>query len=103
MLNPVGGITAWDATRGTKRADTMRAAVDFKDASMLASRKKTWPGLRNCGCSSGVIYTVCKNQGQTSSDDATQTSGFHIGGNLETNTGGLRMLRSGALHSIVFG
>ena len=52
MLNPGGGVTTWDATRGTKRADGMRAAVDFKDLNMLASTMRTW--IQKCAGSGGV-------------------------------------------------
>ena len=52
MLNPGGGVTTWDATRGAKRADAMRTAVDFKDWNMLASLMRTWTG--KCAGSSGV-------------------------------------------------
>jgi len=60
MLNPGGAETPWDATRGTKRAAAMRAAVDFKSWNMLASRREIV--LRDCGGSSRVYIPFAKTQ-----------------------------------------
>jgi len=39
MLKPGGAAAPWDATRGAKRVVARRAAVDFKNLNMVASRR----------------------------------------------------------------
>lgn len=64
-----------------------------------------FPGILVCqaGCVLGKLDDYVKEYGFTMPLDLGAKGSCHIGGNLATNAGGLRLLRYGSLHGNVLG
>ena len=64
-----------------------------------------FPGILICqaGCILGNLDSFVSDQGFTMPIDLGAKGSCHIGGNLATNAGGVRLLRYGSLHGSVLG
>ena len=64
-----------------------------------------FPGILICqaGCILGTLDSFVSDQGFTMPIDLGAKGSCHIGGNLATNAGGVRLLRYGSLHGSVLG